>query len=522
MGDFLKNNAIFVLMFRKWFVLLFVLSAFRLPAQTFTDIRAKLTGVSGSACAWIDYDRDGDPDVMVTGEFYQGNRHFISTQLYRNDRHNHFTRIYPSIVNVYRGAFDWADEDLDGDPDLFITGEDATGHAVVRLYLNNTHNGSPHFVPVDVHIPGLKDGSVQWGDFDGDGDPDLLLTGMSDNGPVTRIYRNDRHQRFTRLNAGLPGVHFGVAKWADIDRDGDLDVIVSGTLASGQYVTDIFVNNNGKFTRLPLDFMHLSLSDIAFADEDLDGDLDFVVCGETQDGRFVTRLYKNQGNGYYALAFPSLINVRTGSVDWGDFDHDGDSDLLITGESASGPVSRIYRNDRNDVFTDIHAGLVGLYMSDGHFGDYDLDGDLDVIISGMSSQYGFYTKIYRNNPMRIDTLKKDTTKTNTGIFSYDTKVPPMVKNIYYYVYASCYCDLYGKGKKGYHVFFSEVKKPRRQYELEDTFNSIIRKNYPFWSQFNQAEIIKNGFPNKAKAEKSRSIAIHEYKTKGFQVHFLKW
>ena len=162
-------------------------------------------------------------------------------------------------------------------------------------------------------------------------------------------------------------------------------------------------------------------------------------------------------------------------------------------------------------------------MSDGHFGDYDQDGDLDVIISGMSSQYGFYTKIYRNDPLRADTSgKAGAGSGNTGIFSYNTKVPPMAKNIYFYVYASCYCDLYGTGKKDYHVFFSLVKKQTKQYELQRKFNSLIRKEYPFWTQFNQAEIIQNGFPTLSQAEKSRSIAIHEYESKGFKIHYLRW
>ncbi len=509
-------------MFKKILFIFLIAFSVQLRAQkqvTFTDIRAKLTGVSGSACSWIDYDQDGDLDVFVSGEFYEKGRHFIRTMLYRNDHNDHFTKVFSPIVNVYRGAFDWADEDLDGDDDLFIIGQDAAGHSVSRLYLNDQRTS--HFILVNAGIPGLKDGSVQWGDYDGDGDPDLLLTGESSSGPVTWIYRNDRHNHFTRIKAGLPGVHYGIGKWADIDQDGDLDVVVSGTLPSGKYMTEIFVNNNGKFVRLSLGIIPVSLSDIAFADEDLDGDMDFVICGETQDGRFVTRLYKNEKDGYFSLAFPGLTNVRTGSVDWGDYDHDGDPDLLITGESANGPVSLIFRNDRNDVFTNIHAGLLGLYMSDGHFGDYDQDGDLDVLISGMSSQYGFYTKIYRNDPVHIDTTRK-TENAETGIFTYNTKVPLMAKKIYFYVYASCYCDLNGKGNKGYHVFFSPVKKQSKQYELQRKFNEIIRDKYPFWSKFNQADIIQNGFVNFAKAQKSKGIAIREYKSNGFKIHELKW
>ena len=490
-----------------------------LGAQTFTDIQARLTGVSGSACNWIDYDQDGDLDVFVTGEFYNNNRHEISTKLYRNDRHDHFTEVPTNIMNVYRGAFDWGDEDLDGIKDLFLTGQNAQGRSVAILYKGNR---TTHFTSVNVHVPGLKDGSVAWGDYDGDGDPDLLLTGESSSGPVARIYRNDRHNHFTDIKAGFPGVHFSSGKFADIDNDGDLDVIISGTMASGQVITALFLNNHGKFVRLPLDFSNLSMSDIAWADYDLDGDQDFAICGELQNGHFVTRLYRNEKNGFFSVVFPNIIAVRTGSVDWGDFDHDGDPDLLITGESASGPVSRIYRNDRNGKFTDINAGLIGLYMSDGHFGDYDQDGDLDVIISGMSSQYRFYTKIYRNDPPRRLDTTKSLQNQEQGIFNYSVVVPPKPAKIYYYVFSSCYCDLNGDGKKNYNLFMSTVKKPKAQYEMERRFNKILRQRYPNWAGIDQANIISNGFSTYNKAIKSRNIAIHEYKTKGFRLHVVNW
>ncbi len=505
-------------MIKNTFLLLFFFAWTILPAQTFVDIQAQLTGVSESASGWIDFNQDGNLDVFVTGEFYNKNNHHISTKIYRNLQHNHFKEIYTSITKVYRGDFDWADYDLDGDPDIFLIGQSANGKYVARLFKNVNRTG--RFISIKTQIPGLVDGSVEWGDYDGDGDPDLLLCGETTGGPVTYIYRNDRHNLFTKINTPFPGVHFGVAKFDDFDQDGDLDVIVSGATASGLVITQLFMYNNKHYEKIPTDITGLRMSDIAWGDFDLDGDDDFVIIGETQQGKFQTKLYKNEKNGFFSFVPVNFANVRSGSVNWGDFDHDGDLDLLLTGETVSGPVSIIYRNDRNNVFTDINAELIPLYMSDGHFGDYDNDGDLDVIISGMSKQYDFITKIYRNDPIHTDTVNK--MPSEKDIFNYSVIVPDKPQKIYYYVYASCYCDLDGTGKNKYHVFFSPVKKQKIQYQMQRTFNQIIRKKFPNWSKFDQSEIIENGFSTYTKAIESRKIAIHQYHDKRFTVHEINW
>ncbi len=489
-----------------------------LPAQTFVDIQARLTGVSESASGWIDFDGDGDLDIFVTGEFYYKNTHKIATKLYTNLRNDRFKIVYTPVTNIYRGDFDWADYDLDGDDDLFIIGQDANGKFVAKLYKNL--NGTTNFLNVPLNIPGLVDGSVEWGDYDADGDYDLLLTGNSTKGPLSLIYRNDRHNRFTKIKTPFPGVKSGVARFNDFDQDGDLDVIISGTTGSGMVVTALFVYNGKSYEKIPVDIANLSMSDVAWADYDLDGDDDFIIIGETQQGRFQTKLYNNEKNGFFSIVPEHFVNVRSGSVDWGDFDHDGDLDLLLTGESVSGPVSKIYRNDRNGIFTDINAELIPLYMSDGHFGDYDNDGDLDVIISGMSKQYDFIAKVYRNDPFHTDTVKEVTDEED--IFNYRTYVPDRPKKIYYYVYSSCFCDINGTGKKSYHVFFSPIKKPKTQYELERKYNALIHKNFPNWDKFDQAEIIHNGFATYNEALKSKNIAIHQYKIKNFVVHELNW
>lgn len=484
--------------------------------QSFTDIQAGLTGVSESASNWIDFNQDGAIDVFVTGDFYNKGGHGISTKLYKNLRNDRFTEVYSPAINVYRGDFDWADYNNDGVDDLFIIGETSNGNIVSYLYSNNR---TTNFRRIPLSIPGYRDGSVEWGDYDGDGDFDLLITGNTKNGPLSNIYRNDRNNKFVDVNAGLPGISYGIGRWADYDNDGDLDVIVSGNESSGKVITELFRNDKGVFNHVDVGFTDLKLSDIAWGDYDNDGDLDFVIIGESQTGKFESRLYINEKNGVFLQAFPNFISVRSGSVDWGDMDHDGDIDLLLTGESPVGPVSKVYRNDRNGLFTDINAEIIGLYMSDGHWGDYDNDGDLDIVISGMSHNYEFISRVYRNDPIRTDTVR-DTR--STDIWNNSVVVHPMPKKIYYYVFASCYCNLNGDGQNGYHAFFSPVKKQKAQYELQIKFNKIIREQYPRWYKFDQANIIINGFTTMQKASESKQIAIREYQSKKFKVHEVKW
>src|SRR5437867_5135833 len=89
-----------------------------------------------------------------------------------------------------------------------------------------------------------------------------------------------------------------------------------------------------------------------------------------------------------------LPDLEEGSAAWGDYDNDGDLDLAICGISASGPITRIYRN-AGGVLTDIGAGLTGVYDGALAWGDYDNDGDLDLVVVGNTGP-GPASIIYRN------------------------------------------------------------------------------------------------------------------------------
>lgn len=491
-------------------------------AQHFVDIDAGLHGVGESSSRWIDAERDGDVDALVMGEFFRGQTHGIRTSLYRNMRNDHFQRTESGLPDIHRGDIDFGDYNLNGIQDAAIVGELKTGQKIAAIYRGL---GNGRFSPTGIQFTPVRDGSIMFGDFDNDGDPDILITGESEQGPVSIIYRNDRNDRFTALNAGLTGITRGMAVWFDHNLNGQLDVFVTGATADGQPFSMLYEQENGRFKAVHTGIIPLKNSHVAIGDYDNDGDFDLVIMGERQDGRILTRLYRNDRNGTFTQVAAPFVGVRHGFLDWGDFDDDGDLDLLLSGESAQGPVTKVYRNDRESGFTEINAGLIGLYMSDGQWGDFDLDGDLDILISGLSADYQYISRIYRNDGTYSDAPAKVADEAEimyADIWATSVVVPERPKHRYYYLYSSTFSDLHNSENKDYYVFVSPVKKPTQAYELEDRFNPIIRQRYPNWAQIDQGNIVTNGFASLSEAERSRDRIIHEYQRRGFRVIEINW
>jgi hypothetical protein len=130
----------------------------------------------------------------------------------------------------------------------------------------------------------------------------------------------------------------------------------------------------------------------------------------------VARAAPHQTCGGFVDIGASLIGVSLSSVAWGDYDTDGDLDILLTGLSDGGPIARVYRND-GGTFVDIAASLIGVYFSSVAWGDHDLDGDLDILLTGSDGSVNV-TKVYRNDGgLFIDSgasLTKTTTATSTS------------------------------------------------------------------------------------------------------------
>jgi predicted nucleotidyltransferase len=252
---------------------------------------------------------------------------------------------------------------------------------IAGLVFTVTQSGSTPFTDIGAALPRVTTGSTEWGDYDNDGDLDLLLIGYTGSGSLAGIYRNDGGT-FVDIGANLSPEQYTSAAWGDYDGDGDLDLAITGRSGSGGNLAKIFRNDSGTFVDIGALLVGLDSGSVAWGDYDGDGDLDLLQTGCTYFGNpaQVTALYRNDGNGVFTAVNSGLPAVCLGSAVWGDYDGDGDLDVALV--SSSLPL-RIYRTD-SGIFTLAHTLTV---TSDGRkalaWADYDNDGRLDLAVASV-------------------------------------------------------------------------------------------------------------------------------------------
>ena len=295
------------------------------------------------------------------------------------------------FVAVSEAAAEWGDYNGDGLPDLIVTGMASFGPST-RLYRNTGE--ATLLVPVDYGFKDLDTGDVGWADYDRDGDLDLLISGRGSDGSFnTLLYRNTG-SGFERVPTDLPGLFEGSIAWGDYDNDGDPDLLLTGMNASLHDITALYRNDNGSFTKIRTNMPGLRRGGIAWVDYEGDGDLDVFLTGRINNLAQLYR-YENIGSDRFVTLEPRLPGVQLSSVDWADIDADGDPDVLLSGTTGSEKIARLYRRNVYD-YTDLNVGLPGVEFSDAEFGDYDNDGDLDILLCG-AKDGGRVGQIYQNN-----------------------------------------------------------------------------------------------------------------------------
>ncbi|WP_027249482.1 FG-GAP repeat domain-containing protein, partial [Planktothrix agardhii] len=130
----------------------------------------------------------------------------------------------------------------------------------------------------------------------------------------------------------------------------------------------------------------VSFSSVTTADFDKDGDTDILLTGSSSSG-LISKIYSNNGSGGFSENTNiSLTGVSNSSVTTADFDKDGDTDILLTGYSSSGRISKIYSNNGSGGFSEnTNVSLTSVDSSSVTTADFDSDGYTDILLTGYSS-----------------------------------------------------------------------------------------------------------------------------------------
>lgn len=232
------------------------------------------------AATWWDYDNDGLLDLFVANVSNQNN------SLYHNDGGGSFTKINTGSIVNDGGASDCAtivDYDGDGDMDLIVC--NAFGQD--NFFYENNGNGT--FTSItngDVVNDGGDSYSALWGDIDNDGNEDLFVTNYSNE--VNFLYISDGNGGFTKVS-GVSMVttqnYTSGSEWSDIDNDGDLDLLVGNTsFNQNETQNEIYINDGtGNFTMITSgeDFVDdiQATTNLSASDYNNDGYPDLMTCG---------------------------------------------------------------------------------------------------------------------------------------------------------------------------------------------------------------------------------------------------
>jgi enediyne biosynthesis protein E4 len=410
------------------------------------DHKRYIIEAKGSGIAFFDYDNDGWLDIYLTNGTRLGKTwpegKAPTSQLFKNNRDGTFTNVTEKSGLARTG---WqtgvcvGDYDNDGWDDLFCC---CWGHNI--LFHNN---GDGTFTDV-TRKAGVYDDQIRWGagctflDYDRDGHLDLFVchyikldpaqTPGPSAPPVCQwkgipvmcgprgligdtnvLFHNNGDGTFTDVSekAGIlkPGPRYSITAVSyDFDNDGWPDIYV----AVDSEASILYHNNHdGTFTDTAV-IAGCAYSEngheqagmgVGVGDYDCDGWFDIFKTNFADD---TCNLYHNNGDGTFSdVTFSSGVGINNRYVAWGcgfvDYDNDGWQDIIqINGhvypEIDAHDIGQVYKNPRivyrnlgkgqfKDVSSEMGPGITTPFSSRGAaFGDYDNDGDIDVLVLNMN------------------------------------------------------------------------------------------------------------------------------------------
>lgn len=368
-----------------------------LPKDLWHDVTAETIGETAewtNKVELADVDGDGHVDVLLAnGGNYDKPGDAVPTRVFKNNPSGKWPEITTQVfgdAKFFARVVKARDVNGDGIVDLFVG---TTFQTQSRLYLGKGGGEFTDATASNLPAMPLSIGDIEFGDYDRDGDLDLVLADwgpgspMKNDGARQRLWRNDGGKFTDVTEQCIPDVKVKFCwelEFVDVDNDFDLDLLISSKKSTGSF---LFHNDGkGKFTDVSARCLPQFTNNYEFEPMDVDGDgyLDLVTINDGAGRRrFSEHLFRADGKGGFLdvtdKVWPQVDNPRydDNMISFLDYDSDGDADFLIA--SLNG-VDRLLVNDGKGNFAagaPVFAGertraTLGLAIADLN-GDHRMD-----------------------------------------------------------------------------------------------------------------------------------------------------
>ncbi|MEX0313668.1 MAG: CRTAC1 family protein [Allomuricauda sp.] len=378
--------------------------------------------------AWGDYDADGDPDLYVSNSNGQWNA------IYRNNGDGTFKKMTEGGGDV--GAIsetvkhggnsqgvNWVDYDNDGDLDLYVVSRGAEANF---LFENMDNLGFKRITDSPLTAEEISASMACWADIEGDGDLDVVVVagGSGTNLVFENLGNGNLSKREEHLLSSGNGRGRACA-CGDVNNDGLPEFYIANARIGNEYYV-----NKGDWSFEAIKKGHM-VEDIGYsygvswADYDGDGDLDLFLANFDKRNF----LYQNDGQGNFTTITKSIITTETGGASkghsWGDYDNDGDLDLFVANGTYRPDMHNfLYLNKGNGEFVKDYSEII-VKHADTSAGmahaDFDRDGDLDIFVANWGSADQI-NRFYKNTTKGYNWMSLRLKGVNTNTFGIGSRV----------------------------------------------------------------------------------------------------